>query len=75
MKVNPTEFIHPEDAEALRQMESIAGFPTLLKKFYRWDLSGCRSHMRICRRFARSWESPVVQNVAFCAYCGAKLEG
>ena len=31
--MNPAEFIHPEDAEALRQMESIAGFPTLLKKF------------------------------------------
>ena len=31
--MNPAEFIHPEDVEALRQMESIAGFPTLLKKF------------------------------------------
>ena len=33
MKVNPAEFIHPEDAEALRQMEEITGFPTLVKKF------------------------------------------
>ena len=33
MKINPAEFIHPEDAEALRQMEEITGFPTLVKKF------------------------------------------
>lgn len=29
-----TEFIHPEDAAALRQLEGIPGFPTLVKKFY-----------------------------------------
>ena len=33
MQINPAEFIHPEDAEALRQLESITGFPTLVKKF------------------------------------------
>ena len=33
MKINPAEFIHPEDADALRQMEAITGFPTLLKEF------------------------------------------
>lgn len=33
MRVNPAEFVHPEDAEALRQMEAITGFPTLVKKF------------------------------------------
>lgn len=32
--MNPSEFIHPEDAAALRQLESIPGFPTLVKKFY-----------------------------------------
>ena len=30
--INPSEFIHPEDAAALRQLESIPGFPTLVKK-------------------------------------------
>lgn len=33
MQINPAEFIHPEDSEALRQLESITGFPTLVKKF------------------------------------------
>lgn len=30
--VRPSEFIHPEDAAALRQLESIPGFPALVKK-------------------------------------------
>ena len=30
--INPAEFIHPEDAAALRQLESIPGFPMLAKK-------------------------------------------
>ena len=30
--INPSDFIHPEDAAALRQLESIPGFPTLVKK-------------------------------------------
>lgn len=30
--IKPAEFIHPEDAAALRQLESIPGFPTLVKK-------------------------------------------
>lgn len=32
--MNASDFIHPEDAAALRQLESIPGFPTLVKKFY-----------------------------------------
>lgn len=32
--MKPSEFIHPEDAAALRQLEAIPGFPTLVKKFY-----------------------------------------
>lgn len=32
--MKPSEFIHPDDAAALRQLESIPGFPTLVKKFY-----------------------------------------
>jgi len=32
--IRPAEFIHPEDAAALRQLESIPGFPALVKKFY-----------------------------------------
>lgn len=32
--MNASEFIHPEDAAALRQLESIPGFPALVKKFY-----------------------------------------
>ena len=30
--MNPSEFIHPEDAAALRQMEAIPGFPQMVKK-------------------------------------------
>ena len=30
--INPSDFIHPEDAAALRQLENIPGFPTLVKK-------------------------------------------
>ena len=30
--INPSEFIHPEDSAALQQLESIPGFPTLVKK-------------------------------------------
>lgn len=30
--IKPSEFIHPEDAAALSQMESIPGFPLLVKK-------------------------------------------
>lgn len=30
--IRPSEFIHPEDAAALRQLESIPGFPALAKK-------------------------------------------
>lgn len=32
--IKPVEFIHPEDAAALQQMESIPGFPTLVKKVF-----------------------------------------
>lgn len=32
--MKPSEFIHPEDGAALRQLESIPGFPQLVKKFY-----------------------------------------
>ena len=32
--MKPSDFIHPEDAAALRQLESIPGFPSLVKKFY-----------------------------------------
>lgn len=30
--INASDFIHPEDAAALEQLENIAGFPTLVKK-------------------------------------------
>lgn len=30
--LKPSDFIHPEDAAALQQLESIPGFPTLVKK-------------------------------------------
>lgn len=30
--IKPAEFIHPEDAAALRQLESIPGFPAIVKK-------------------------------------------
>lgn len=32
--MKPSDFIHPEDAAALRQLEDIPGFPSLVKKFY-----------------------------------------
>lgn len=31
--MNPTDFIHPEDAAALKQLEAIPGFSAILKKF------------------------------------------
>lgn len=36
--MNPSEFIHPEDAAALRQLENVPGFPTFVKKFYAMGL-------------------------------------
>ena len=30
--INPSDFIHPEDAAALEQLESIPGFPAFVKK-------------------------------------------
>jgi len=30
--ISPSEFIHPKDAAALHQLESIPGFPALVKK-------------------------------------------
>ena len=30
--MKPSDFIHPEDASALRQMEGIPGFAALVKK-------------------------------------------
>ena len=30
--IRPSEFIHPEDEAALRQLESIPGFPAIAKK-------------------------------------------
>lgn len=30
--IKPSEFIHPEDSAALRQLESITGFPAVAKK-------------------------------------------
>jgi len=33
-RMTPSEFIHPEDAAALRQLESVPGFPALVKRFY-----------------------------------------
>jgi Zn-dependent protease with chaperone function len=32
--IKASDFIHPEDAAALQQLESIPGFPALVKKFY-----------------------------------------
>lgn len=32
--MKPSDFIHPEDAAALRQLESIPGFTAIVKKFY-----------------------------------------
>lgn len=34
--ITSAEFIHPEDAAALQQMENIPGFPTLVKKSCLW---------------------------------------
>ena len=30
--INASDFIHPEDAAALEQLENIPGFPALVKK-------------------------------------------
>ena len=36
--MKPSEFIHPEEAAALRQMESISGFAALVKKSWSYLL-------------------------------------
>ena len=40
--IKPSEFIHPHDAAALRQMESIPGFPLLVKKILQLGLEQMR---------------------------------
>lgn len=40
--MSPNEFIHPEDAAALRQMESIPGFPLFVKKVLSWGFENLR---------------------------------
>lgn len=40
--IKPAEFIHPEDAAALRQLESIPGFPALVKKIMAWGFEQLR---------------------------------
>lgn len=39
--IKASEFIHPEDAAALRQLESIPGFPAFVKRYCRLVLSKC----------------------------------
>lgn len=40
--IKPFEFIHPHDAAALRQLENIPGFPTLVKKILQLGLEQMR---------------------------------
>lgn len=37
--IKPAEFIHPEDAAALCQLESIPGFPAVAKKIWNKTLT------------------------------------
>lgn len=39
--IRPSEFIHPEDAATLHQLESIPGFPMLVKKIMILVLNSC----------------------------------
>lgn len=51
--IKPADFIHPEDAAALRQMENLPGFPALVKKIMELGLEQLRygvnmaSHIRL----------------------------
>ena len=45
--IRPAEFIHPEDAAALRQLESIPGFPTLVRKVMSLGLEPLRYGMNM----------------------------
>lgn len=47
--IKATDFIHPEDAAALRQLESIPGFPTLVKKLMSMGLE--QLQYGICNSF------------------------
>lgn len=40
--INPSEFIHPHDAAALRQLEGIPGFPALVKKIMQLGMEQLR---------------------------------
>ena len=45
--ITPSDFIHPEDAAALRQLENIPGFPTLVKKVLELGLEPMRYGMNM----------------------------
>ena len=45
--IRPAEFIHPEDAAALRQLESIPGFPALVRKVMSLGLEPLRYGMNM----------------------------
>lgn len=54
--MKPSDFIHPEDAAALRQLEAIPGFPALVKKFYAlgYERLLYGTNMAKCIRLSRS---------------------
>ena len=45
--IKPAEFIHPEDEAALRQLESIPGFPALVKKIMALEFEKLRYGMNM----------------------------
>ena len=45
--IKPSEFIHPHDAAALRQLENIPGFPAMVKKILQLGLEQMRYGMNM----------------------------
>ena len=75
--ISPSEFIHPEDAAALRQLENIPGFPALVKKVLSLGLEPMRYglNMASCIRLSPT-QLPQLYNhlPPICQKLGIKLK-
>ena len=64
--IKPAEFIHPEDEAALRQLESIPGFPALVKKIMALGFEKLRYGMNMATAIRLSpTQSWAFQNLSF----------
>lgn len=57
--MQPSDFIHPEDAAALRQMESIPGFATLTKKVLAIGLENLQYGMNMASTISRPMSTTI----------------